>query len=180
MFLMSPPAWVTEPPQNTTSHYYGVGVAPSEDQPQGMTQAKMRALQDLSSRLFITIDSLATENRSTQQKNSFFGKVKDEQTSESEIEISCLLTDIPGISVSKMQVDKSLTYCMVQLDRQILEDYFRRRFESLLLEASYMPFNSEGRNKKLSTLRSLLTKASNLGVYFREYEVQYNSLRYKK
>ena len=176
--IFSPPAWVTEPPQNTQLFYYGVGLADGNGVAT-IEKAKLKALQDLSSRLFLTVDSTQTETRSTTQKSTFFGSFKDTQVSESEIEISSYLSDIPGISTKKIEVEKGTVYCLVQLDRTVLQNYFWETLDSLLMEAEYLKKNrSRLYEDKMSSLRSKMNKAKNFRIPIFRFEVSYNELRY--
>jgi hypothetical protein len=172
------PAWVSTPPQNNPAYYYGVGMVKGKD-PIAAEKAKLRALQDLSSRIFVTVDSTQTETRSTSQKNTFFGSFKDKQENDSEIEVSSYLSDIPGVSVRRLEHEDGITFCLVQLDRMVLQDFYWRQLESYLSEMSYMQPNSYYFNEKSTSFKAKLNKARNLGVYVFTFEKAYNALKYK-
>jgi hypothetical protein len=174
--LMDLPAWVSEPPQNTPLYYYGVGVSSGKG-PEAIDKAKLKALQDLSSRIFVTVDSVQTESRSTEHRSTFFGKYKDETKTDSEVEISSYLSDIPGISVKKMEVLGGTTYCLIQLDRIVLQTYFFNHLSFTLEEMRYLRPGSRAFEDKASSVASMLNKARNLGVSVYLYEIEYHELK---
>jgi hypothetical protein len=170
------PVWVSEPPQNNSNTYYGIGIADGIDA-KAIEKARLKAKRDLASRLYLTFTNTLTENRQTIQKNTFFGKVRDTQDSGERTDMVSSLSNISGITDSKLEVSQSLkmTFCLVQLDKKTLNLQLRNKLNVALEEihTSKIPF-------KLEDLKRDINNATNLGLYTFFYGIKYNSYKSNK
>jgi hypothetical protein len=169
------PVWVSEPPQNNANTYYGIGIADGIDA-KAIEKARLKAKGDLASRLYLTFTNILIENRQTIQKNTFLGKVKDTQNSRENTSMVSSLSNISGITDSKLEVSQSLkmTFCLVQLDRKILNSQLRNKLNVALEEIH------TSKTPKLSDLKKDINNATNLGLYTFFYGIKYNSYKSNK
>ena len=195
MFLLSLPAWVSEQPQNTQHHYYGVGAENGAGAKQ-IEQAKLKALLDLASRVTLTVGVSNSDTRETTQKSTFFGSYTDVQNSKQAIVLSAYLSEVPGVSVKKVEVCDQVTYCLVQLDRVVLQTYFFGKLRDSLEEAKYLwlrpaRWHVNDRKEllrveedlypdKIEKFKQFLDRANDLGVPTFEFTTQYNALQFNK